>query len=117
MDSSFPGTWMSVRIGPGETALTRMPSGPTSRARPFVRLSIPPLEAAYQTCSPTEPYSAAREEISTMDPPLPLRRVDMRRTASREQINAPVRFTSTTDCSVALLASISEEDGPVMPPL
>ncbi len=44
-----PSSSISVSIGPGETALTRMPSAPTSRARPRVSASIPPLEAEYQT--------------------------------------------------------------------
>src|SRR5581483_8306360 len=39
-------SWMSVRIGPGRTALTRIPSAPTSRARPLVKLSTAPLLAA-----------------------------------------------------------------------
>src|SRR5262249_18287593 len=53
--SSFPGRCISVAIGPGETAFTRMPSAPTSRARPLVRLSMPPFEAAYHTNSSGDP--------------------------------------------------------------
>jgi hypothetical protein len=40
-----PLAWISVSMAPGRTTLTRMPSVPTSRARPFVRLSIAALLA------------------------------------------------------------------------
>ena len=36
----------SVAVKPGATALTRTPSGPTSVARPLVKLSTAPLVAA-----------------------------------------------------------------------
>ena len=38
--------WISVSISPGRTALTRIPSAPTSLARPIVSVSIAPLLAA-----------------------------------------------------------------------
>jgi len=38
--------WISVSIMPGRTALTRIPSLATSRARPIVKVSTAPLEAA-----------------------------------------------------------------------
>lgn len=41
-----PLAWISVSISPGRTAFTRMPSGPTSFARPMVRVSIAPFDAA-----------------------------------------------------------------------
>ena len=41
-----PEAWMSVAMMPGRTALTRMPSAATSRARPSVKTSIAPLLAA-----------------------------------------------------------------------
>ena len=48
--STRPGSpalaWISVSISPGATALTRMPSPATSRARPKVKLSMAPLDAA-----------------------------------------------------------------------
>lgn len=53
--SSRPGRCISVAIGPGDTALTRIPSPATSRASPLVRLSTPPLEAAYHTNSFADP--------------------------------------------------------------
>ncbi len=37
---------MSVMVMPGRSTLTRMPSRPTSRAKPIVKLSIAPLLAA-----------------------------------------------------------------------
>ena len=37
----------SVMTGPGDTAFTRMPFGPSSSARVSVRFSIPALAAAY----------------------------------------------------------------------
>lgn len=41
-----PLAWISVAINPGLTALTRMPSVATSRAKPIVMVSIAPLVAA-----------------------------------------------------------------------
>jgi hypothetical protein len=38
--------WISVSMMPGRTALTRMPSAATSRARPSVKVSIAALLAA-----------------------------------------------------------------------
>jgi len=37
--------WETLTTQPGDSAFTRMPSGPHSRARPFVRLLIAPLAA------------------------------------------------------------------------
>ena len=39
-------TTSGVQIGPGATALTRMPRSATSCARPFVNVLIAPLVAA-----------------------------------------------------------------------
>ena len=46
--SNRPGamSWNSVSISPGLTALTRIPSAATSRARPIVMVSIAPFVAA-----------------------------------------------------------------------
>src|SRR4051795_10184094 len=60
---------ISVSIGPGETAFTRMPSRPTSRESPTQNALIAAFDAAYQTNSPGEPYSVARDESSTIEPP------------------------------------------------
>jgi len=38
--------WIPVRMMPGRTALTRMPSAPSSFDRPMVKVSIAPFEAA-----------------------------------------------------------------------
>ena len=38
-----PLAWMSVSVRPGRTALTRMPSRPTSFDRPMVKLSTAPF--------------------------------------------------------------------------
>ena len=43
---SPPAAWMSVRIRPGRTAFTRIPSSATSFARPIVIVSTAPFDAA-----------------------------------------------------------------------
>ncbi len=79
-----------------------MPSGPSSRASPRFRLSTPPFDAAYHTNSAGEPYWDARDDSSTMAPPCPAKRVDMRRIAAWQHRMAPRRFTSSTASMVAV---------------
>src|SRR5947209_10996331 len=62
--SMRPGGWISVAMMPGATALTRMPSPASSRARPSVMDSIAPFDAAYQTYSPAPPIVAAADDRS-----------------------------------------------------
>src|SRR5271166_3359488 len=57
---------------------------------------------------------AAREEMFTIAPPLPPRRVDMRRTASRAHKNAPVTFTAMTCRRVLALTDSTRENPPVI---
>src|SRR5215468_10058011 len=47
---------ISVSITPGETLLTRIPSGPTSPARPRVNVTTAPFVASYGT-NPDRPGS------------------------------------------------------------
>src|SRR5690606_6907256 len=102
---------ISVATGPGDTQFTRMPCAATSRDRPMHRLLSPPFDAAYQTYSPEEPRSAAREEMKVIEPPDPA----ILRTASRAESMAPVRLTSTTSRSVSVVASARVEAAPVIP--
>ena len=57
-----------VSIGPGEMALTRTPSGVTSRASDLVKPITPALAAAYAAAGRMEPYSPAVEAKLTIEP-------------------------------------------------
>ena len=58
-----------VSIGPGQIALTRIPSGPTSIASALVIWFMPPLVMPYTT--PPKPTSPETELVLTMTPPPP----------------------------------------------
>ena len=83
---------MSVSVMPGATALTRMPLGPSSRARETVRPLTANLEAGY--AKPLGwPEMDTMEEVLRITP-LPLG--TMHSTAARVALKTPLTFRSMT---------------------
>src|ERR1700732_5497260 len=60
----------SVRIVSGAMQFARIPYGPTWTARSWVRISMPPLAAAYGIGDPACDRRAAAEEIEVKVPAL-----------------------------------------------
>src|SRR6266516_4113062 len=80
---------MSVTVQPGAIAVTAMPSGPSARARDWVKETMAALEAPYAGWFGS-PRKAPREETLTMRPP----RV-MWRTAHQVTLDGPIRLTAS----------------------
>ena len=78
-----------MATGPGDTALTRIPRGASSRARVWVRLSMPALAAAYGPVR-GEPRVPAPDEMLMITPP-----AAMRLAAALAPWNADVRLSSS----------------------
>ena len=91
----------SVMTGPGDTALTRMPRGPSSSASVSVMLSIPALAAAYGPVR-GEPRVPAPDAMLTMTPPGP-----MRAAAAFAPWNAVVRLSSSCERKTSSGVSLS----------
>src|SRR5580698_7126512 len=93
---------MGVSVGPGPTALTRMPYDPSSRAATRTRWNTPALDALYAPSpgSVTTPFTL---DTATNDPSPPLSTID-RATAWNDSITprkltAMVRSHSSGDTS------------------
>ena len=61
-----------MRNSPGATALTRIPRGPTSRARRRVRPSTAAFDAAYGTPVTGEGWRPPMDDTVTTAPPSPI---------------------------------------------
>src|SRR5882757_3704108 len=88
-----------VSVGPGTTALTRMPCPAYSTASARTNASIPPLLAEYADTAPAaKPTVAAGEEQRTSDPGSEA--ATNSRSTARLTKNAPVRLTARTSRQV-----------------
>src|SRR5271166_4334035 len=93
--------WNGVKIGPGPTAFTRMPSGEWSAASARVKPAIADLVVSY--CRLPPPATTERTEATlTMAPPW-LRRISG--TAALAQKTYLIRLTSRISFQLAALAS------------
>src|SRR3954463_328755 len=92
-------------IQPGNTVLTRIRSGPSSRAIEYIALVSAPFEAAYAACRTCEGAATADcVPTNTTEPPPAALSPGRQARVIRSD---PSRFTSMTDCQVAKSASSS----------
>src|SRR5215469_3966247 len=97
---------MRVFVGPGATAFTRTPCGPSARAQAFVRFSSPAFVTPYQRSGC--PVNAATELTLTIRP---LRRSLMRGATAAIKAAGASRFTARISrrCSSAIASTGSQK--------